>query len=489
MLVTYLALALLLFYIIENVFRKPPEYPPGPSRLPLLGNIISVYLKLKEAKYYHEVWQAWAKKYGDIIGLQLGFVNVVIVTGKDLIREVSSREVFEGRPDGFFYTMRSFGKKLGIVFSDGPTWSSTRLTVLKYLKKFGYNARFMETYISEECKALVKLRLGDAGKPVTLNHMFHITIVNIMWQLVAGKRYDLEDQRLKKLCNLITDLFKAVDMSGGVLNFVPFLRYLFPNAIGYTKLKLIHNNIHQFLEETIKEHKSKLDINNPKDVIDALLIDMLEHKEKTLSIKELQVVCLDLLEAGMETVSSTAVFMLLYIVRDEAVQTKLHKEIDEVIGRFQTPSLNDKVRMVYTEAVLLETLRMSSVAAVGIPHMALEDAILGSYLIPKGTFILLSMYQLHHAQHWKDPYVFRPERFLTKDGNLMQDDWLMPFGAGRRRCIGEGLARAELFLFLTHLLQKFRLKVPDGESLPSVEPVDGLTLSAKPFKLVFEPIL
>lgn len=59
------------------------------------------------------MWQYWSQKYGDLIGLKLGTVNVVVVAGKDLIKEVLFREIFDGRPDGFFYTIRSFGKKLG----------------------------------------------------------------------------------------------------------------------------------------------------------------------------------------------------------------------------------------------------------------------------------------------------------------------------------------------------------------------------------------
>lgn len=76
----------------------------------------------------------------------------------------------------------------GIVFSDGPKWSTTKRFVLKYLKNFGYNTRFMEDYIEEECRALVKLRMRDNGRPVFVNSMFNVSIVNIMWQLVAGKR-------------------------------------------------------------------------------------------------------------------------------------------------------------------------------------------------------------------------------------------------------------------------------------------------------------
>lgn len=85
----------------------------GPKPLPVLGNILSVYLKLKIAKNHFKLWQIWSRQYGEILGMRLGFTNIVIVSGKDYIKEVSSREVFQGRPDGFLYTMRSFGKKLG----------------------------------------------------------------------------------------------------------------------------------------------------------------------------------------------------------------------------------------------------------------------------------------------------------------------------------------------------------------------------------------
>lgn len=216
--------------------------------MPILGNLLSVAFNLRSKIPHHTLWRRWANLYGNLLGLRLGLINVVIVSGKDLIKEVSTREVFDGRPDGFFFMMRSFGKKLGIVFNDGTSWSKTRRIVLKYLKSFGYNTRFMENYISEECRELVKLRTNDAGRPILVNNMFNITIVNILWRLVAGKRYDLEDKKLKFLCDLIMRLFRAVDMSGGILNFMPFMRHVFPGLSGYKELSGIHKALHEFLK-------------------------------------------------------------------------------------------------------------------------------------------------------------------------------------------------------------------------------------------------
>nr|XP_032520756.1 farnesoate epoxidase-like [Danaus plexippus plexippus] len=481
-----LIIFILFLIIIKDLIQKPLHYPPGPTLIPIVGNLLSVWLKVRKVKYYHKVWQHWSNIYGNILGLRLGFVNIVIISGKELIKDVLSRDVFDGRPDGFFYLMRSFGKKIGLVFSDGRVWNRTRRTVLKYLKNFGYGSRAMESIISEECKALINLRLQDAGTTIIVNRMFDVSIVNILWKLVAGKRYNLKDKQLLSLCNLITQSFKVADMSGGILNFLPFLRFIMPNLIGYTELKNIHNTLYDFLKNTIEEHKATIDVHKPRDVIDVFLIESMEHNSPT-SDEELQVICLDLLEAGVETVNNTAVFMLLHIVRNDSIQRKLQQEIDAEIGRSRLPTLSHRSSMVYTEAVILESLRISSVAAVGIPHMALEDARIGKYVIPKGTFILLAIHDLHNGPYWKDPEVFRPDRFLTKEGNLIQNDFFMPFGSGKRRCIGEGLARSELFLFLVHILQRFNLKIPGGDPMPCPEPIDGVTLSAKEFGIVFEP--
>ncbi|XP_063363714.1 farnesoate epoxidase-like [Cydia amplana] len=482
-LLTIFIVLLVSFYKITFPGRSR-FYPPGPCSLPIIGNLISVWIGLRKLKYHHSLWQSWAKIYGDIVGLQLGSMNVVVVFGKDLIKEVSSRDVFEGRPDGLFYMIRSFGKKLGVVFSDGQCWKSTRGVLLKYLKGFGYGTRSMEAYIAEECADLVKL-ISSTRQPIIVNDLFDISIVNILWRLVAGTRYDLKDIRLKKLCHMIKRAFKIVDMSGGVMNFMPFLRHIIPGAIGYTELKELHDTLYLFIKETIKEHETNIVTKDPRDVIDAFLIESIENKADAISEEELQVVCLDMLEAGMETVGNTAVFLLLYVALNPHVQARLRQEIDDVVGPKRSPALGDRARMVYTEAVIMEALRISSVAPVGIPHMAREKTQLKNYVIPKGTLILLALHDLHNGSHWADPHDFRPERFLTKEGNLVQDEWLMPFGTGKRRCIGEGLARSELFMFLTYLLQSFTLVIPEGDRTPSTEPVNGVTLSAEPFRLIF----
>jgi len=134
----------------------------------------------------------------------------------------------------------------------------------------------------------------------------------------------------------------------------------------------------------------------------------------------------------------------------------------------------------------MEVLRCSSIVPVGVSHVVLEDTKLGRFDIPKGTLVFANLYQVHHdLEVWGDPNEFRPERFLNPDGSCMQrHESLMPFGAGRRVCMGENLARDTLFLFTTMIFQKFRVTTPEGKERPSLEPMEGqITVQPKKFQV------
>jgi cytochrome P450 len=145
-------------------------------------------------------------------------------------------------------------------------------------------------------------------------------------------------------------------------------------------------------------------------------------------------------------------------------------------------------RMPYTEAIVLETLRMSSLLPLGIPHCTMKDVSFHDFLIPKGTLILSNSYEVHHNETvWGDPQVFRPERFLTSNGKEIDKNHppILPFSIGKRTCLGETLARDNLFLFLTSLFQRFRI-LPDPVN-PSQPKMSGALFRSPPtFKVILQ---
>lgn len=146
--------------------------------------------------------------------------------------------------------------------------------------------------------------------------------------------------------------------------------------------------------------------------------------------------CLDLFQAGTETTSNTLSFGLIYMVHNIDVQTKARNELDRVIGRNRLPTLNDRPDLPYIDAILCEVQRMANVAPLGIVHRATETVKFGDYIIPKDAIMLVSLYSLNmDKDYWKDPFQFRPERFVDDEGKLIQHtDQFLPFGLGNLNC-------------------------------------------------------
>lgn len=144
-------------------------------------------------------------------------------------------------------------------------------------------------------------------------------------------------------------------------------------------------------------------------------------------------------------------------------------------------------RMPYTEAVMYETYRISSVLPSSVLHSTLTDVNFRGFDLPKDTIILPNLYQVHHDEkYWGDPECFRPARFLNPDGSLNKDERVIAFSVGKRSCIGDFFAHNEFFLFLTGLLQHFNIKSHPDYPLPGNYVKAGLVLAPQPYKVVLE---
>lgn len=226
-----------------------------------------------------------------------------------------------------------------------------------------------------------------------------------------------------------------------------------------------------------------------RDLVDAYIVQQKKHetdgKENYFSDQQLVQIMSDIFSAGLETVTSTIEWSILFLILNVECQDKIQDEIDRVIGRDRAPQLEDLAQMPYTEATIYEVLRRSNVVTLGNAHATLADASIGGYLIPKGTQVLPNLYGMNmNPNLWAHPERFNPERFITNE-RAQKPDYFIPFSVGRRMCLGDVLAKMEVFLFLVGLLQRYDLSVhhEDRNSPPQVKGTIGVSNAPAPFRV------
>lgn len=193
---------------------------------------------------------------------------------------------------------------------------------------------------------------GGKSATVTMPNYFSVHILNTLWLMMARIRYDSDDEDLKLLQELLSDLFASIDMMGALFSHFPFLRFIAPDASGYNSFVACHAKIHAFVRREVDKHKKSFNPSDePRDLIDAYLKVLYSGDENNdgkvdESFSELQLlaVCLDMFMAGTETTNKTANFLFLHLIRNQEIQTKARSEIDSVIGRSRLPTLEDRVK-------------------------------------------------------------------------------------------------------------------------------------------------
>lgn len=189
---------------------------------------------------------------------------------------------------------------------------------------------------------------------------------------------------------------------------------------------------------------------------------------------------LDMVMAGTETTAATLQWAALLMGKHPRVQSRVQEELDRALGPARLPRPEDVHALPYTNAVLHEVQRFITLLPHA-PRCTVANTQLGPYLLPKGTPVLalLNSVLLDETQ-WETPRHFNPGHFLDADGRFVKRPAFLPFSAGRRVCVGESLARSELFLLFAGLLQRYRLLPPPGLSAAALDTTPAPAFTARP---------
>ncbi|XP_078621661.1 cytochrome P450 2U1-like [Branchiostoma floridae x Branchiostoma japonicum] len=422
----------------------------------------------------------------------MGMEDVVVLNGYAAVKDalVDRSELFASRPQNYLFDfVTSFGKGIssaqwGKAFKQKRRFASTILRILGVKEGMGS----IEEKIREETDCLCNKVSQYEGQPFDPEGDLQVTIANVICSTAFGSRFDYGDERFKKLGEAVLIIVDRLG-AGQIINVFPFLRFVPGVNKSLRDVSKYNAKIHAFLWDEISRHRHNLDRENPRDFLDFCLVE-LEKREKVEDFTEEQAMCLtyEFFIAGVDTLTNTMQWCLLYMVLYPDVQKKVQSELDVAVGGAQ-PALSHRAQLPYTEATLMEVQRMRPVGPLGLPHATTQDVTVGVFDLPAGVKILTNLHSLHmDPAYWPDPDRFDPERFLDAEGKVInKPKSFMPFSGGRRLCLGEQLAKMELFLLFSSLLQNFTFKSPEGAPVLSAEGILRITLAPPSYKICAIP--
>jgi len=474
--------ALLVLYIVYKLFwgnKRDPRSPPCLPSLPLIGslpflnNFDKLFLCLTEKR----------KQYGDVYAFYSASHYTVVLNGYDAIREALLKRSsdFVGRyplyADRTILNLRCAGfisKQYDDVFK------RNQQITMSILKQYGYGDRnLMEIKIQNEISQLVAAFNSRNGSEVDPLVLIEKALLNVIYNLLFGERLESDEESMKFIrhtSELVHSAFDPVLFTFPIAAHLPVYKKLL------SELSTLSDKIITFYHNKIQDSLSK------PESVNNFIKDFVEQAGSDYDENELVFILRDILLGGTGSTAMAISWAILYLANNPDIQDRAQKEIDSVVSTDRLPSLSDKASLPYTEAFMLETLRIRALGPLGAPHVTLCDTEVAGYKIPANTLVIANIWSAQMDPNvWSDPEQFKPERFLDDTGAVTNRHNMIAFSIGKRACLGEVLGRQEVFLVISALLQNFTALPPEGQaSVRNVMSYKG-NLRSLPFKVRLLP--
>ncbi|XP_046617946.1 cytochrome P450 307a1-like [Neodiprion virginianus] len=498
-LITITMVAVILVFLDYLRSRKPvkgivdmetpllPE-PPGPKPWPILG---SLHI-LGRYDVPYKAFADLARIYdSQIIKLRMGSVPCVVVNGLENIKEVliAKGAQFDSRPNFARYHQLFCGdKENSLAFCD---WSEVQKSRRETLRAHTFPRAFTAKYdqlnsiIGQEVECLVKyLNIESsrgsgavAAKPLILH-----TCANIFTNYFCSKRFDLDHSEFRGMIENFDKVFYEVNQ-GYAADFMPFLMPLHQRNMA--RMANWSHKIRHFVESKVIEDRleSWTDFVPENDYVDCLVNHVRSFAEPKMSW-DTALFALEDIVGGHSAVGNLLVKVLGYLVANPQVQLRAQAEIDAVaaVDGCQSVGLEHRGSMPYTESIVLEAIRL--ITSPIVPHVANQESSVAGYRVEKGSLIFLNNYDLNMSPElWSEPTEFKPERFVVS-GRICKPEHFLPFGGGRRSCMGYKMVQYLSFSILATVLKNFTI-LPVGGEVYKV-PIGNLALPENSFSFRFQ---
>ncbi|KAG0417603.1 hypothetical protein HPB47_005478 [Ixodes persulcatus] len=431
---TYSAVAagVLTFVILlwlRQKFGKNQTLPPGPRGLPLLG-----YLPFLE-KNLHVKLRDLSGEYGPVFGLKVGAANIVVLNDFESIKEGLCKKELLSRLQN---VARHAGVD-GMTTLNGKRWSDNRKFALHMLRDAGLGKKAAEEHVMKESRQLLE-RISDTGG-AALNVQEYVlpSTSNNVAALVFGSGLPYDDPRRKRLDYVLSEAVAAL-AGGSFVTVLPALLDRMAGRLPFTRLGTIRRSLRQlldFISTQVEEHLASGDEEKDRDFINGYLEKIKEHQDDpnpSFNMEHLVGTVLNFFGAGSNTVALSIHWHMLNCAKNaDTVQSRIQKEIDDVVGSERRPTWADRTRMPFTMAAIWEMYRWKTISPLGIPRGATDDTHIRGFFIPKGTVVIANLWAVHmDPKLWTKPDEFDPRRFMDEEGRgiLAKPEYLIPFSIG-----------------------------------------------------------
>ncbi|KAI0063532.1 cytochrome P450 [Artomyces pyxidatus] len=460
-------IALMAFIILFCAFehrrkQRSLHYPPGPPRLPIIGNLLDV-----PKVWSWLVYQEWAKVYGDVTSMQiLGQVIVVVnsyAAARDLLEKKAA--IYSDRP--------------AVPFFDLMKWSWF-IVAAPYTNEWRHRRKILDRGLRPNAivqhRPMQKQKTHDflrrlLTRPEELRaHIEHLQGSIIMSLVYGYETQEDNDSYLKTALDANEIGQRAMIPGNAIVNDIPFLARLpewLPGMgfkaearVGERLGQKLVNRPFNFVKKSMRDGSARPSITR-ESLLELEKTDTPKSEDAERAIAEasgsLYMGKLGYFIRRM-TVSAILTLFLVFVLYPE-MQQRAQAEVDAVIEGQRLPDYCDRPKLPYIEALCKEVLRWRNVAPLGVPHTVTQDDVYDGCFIPKGTIVVTNIWAiLHDARVYPEPDLFKPERFLTADG-LLRDDPILTsvFGFGKRICPGRHLVENTLFIVAASLLATYSI--------------------------------
>lgn len=480
---------LLSFMFLKSFLRQTTTTklnpPPSAWRLPVIGNLHQLSL------HPHRALCSLSHRYGPLMILYFGRVPTLVVSSADTALDALKTHdlKFSNRPvTKMVDKLLNSGRDLAFA-PYGEYWRQVKslcalnLFSKKTIQSFGY--------IREEEITLMMDKLAKASSSsstVNLSALLTTLTNDVITRVVLGRKYSGEEGGNNS--NNIVRRFNELLGTYPLGEFVPSLAWIDWIQGLDKKVEKVNKEIDVFLEKVVQEHEDA-----DQDMSAFVDILLSTQKDKTtpfeLDRAGLKILLVELLFAGSATTFTLMEWTMTELLRHPECMKKLRDEILSVSKHNLYVSEKEVEKMNYLNMVIKEVLRLHPSGPL-IPRLVSDDVKVNGYDIAAGTRVLINLYAIQRdtATWGPDAEKFRPERHFDSPLDLEGQNFkYFPFGSGRRRCPGDGLALPLVELTLANLVKRFNLRFeggPKGDNKPDLLEATGLDVCRK-FPLIVSP--